>query len=344
MRPTMADVAEQAGVSISTVSLVLNDRPGISPEVRSAVLKAADDLGYRLPVRRSPKPASETKTITVVHYAGPESVSTSEVSGLFVDFVTSIREFFQDKNVNWTLIANYREGDESNLGFHLLEGGQLSCDGMLVMGIMSQHSCLVQQAVEEDLPLVVLSRNWPEVPISTVSQDHYQHARIALDHLTGLGHRKIGFLARESDRHYDWFQARLACYRDTMAELGEQAGEGLIAVGTDGAEAAKELMARRPDVTAIFAIHDENAVAAMQGLREIGLRVPEDVSVIGLDDSARPPQGYPALTTVAFPHHKVGRLAAELLLKQIEDGTLLYSKVFVRSHLIERASCSKPRH
>lgn len=344
MCPTMADVAEQAGVSISTVSLVLNDRPGISPEVRSAVLKAADDLGYRLPARRSSKPASETKAITVVHYAGPESVSTSEVSGLFVDFVTSIREFFQDQNVNWTLIANCREGDESNLGFHLLEGGQLSCDGMLIIGILSQHSFLVQQALEEDLPLVVLSRNWPEAPISTVSQDHCQQARIALDHLTGLGHRKIGFLARESDRHYGWFQARLACYQDTMAELGEEVGEELIAIGTDGAEAAKELMARRPDVTAIFAIHDENAVAAMQGLREIGLRVPEDVSVIGLDDSAKPPEGYPALTTVAFPHHTVGRLAAELLLKQIEDRTLLYSKVFVRSHLIERDSCSKPRN
>jgi DNA-binding LacI/PurR family transcriptional regulator len=343
MRPTMADVAKQAGVSVSTVSLVLNDRPGVSPEVRSAVLKAADNLGYRLPTRRSPKPASETKAITVVHYAGPESVSTSEVSGLFVDFMASIREFFQDKNVNWTLIANYREGDESNLGFHFLEGGQLSCDGMLIVGILSQHSRLVQQAVEEDIPLVVLSRNWPEAPISTVSQDHRQQARIALDHLIGLGHRKIGFLARESDRHYDWFQARLACYQDTMAELGEQDGEALIAVGTDGAGAAKELMARRPDVTAIFAIHDENAVAAMQGLREVGLRVPEDVSVIGLDDSAKPPEGYPALTTVAFPHHEVGRLAAELLLKQIEDSTLLYSKVFVRSHLIERASCSKPR-
>lgn len=343
MRPTMADVAERAGVSTSTVSLVLNNKPGISPEVRAAVLKAANELGYRLPERRSLKPSPETKTITVVHYASQEAGEGSEVSGLFVNCVASIQDFLQGKNVNWTLIANYRDGDGSHLGFHLLEGEKLSSDGLIMIGILSQDSRLLQKAMKDNIPVVVLSRNWPDLPISTVSQDHFQQARIALDYLIQLEHRKIAFLAREVDRYYDWFEWRLACYREAMVELGEEVDEELIAVATDGAEAAKTLMACRPDVTAIFAIHDENAVEAMRGLREIGLQIPQDVSVIGLDDSAKPPQGYPALTTVAFPHYEVGRLAAELLLEQIENDRLFYSKVFVRSHLVERASCTKPR-
>jgi LacI family transcriptional regulator len=343
MQPTMADVARKVGVSVSTVSLTLNDKPGVSPEVRTAVRKAADKLGYRLPERRSPKPATESKTINVVHYAVPGSEEGSEVSGLFVDFIASIREVFLDKRVNWTLIANFRE-DETHLGFHLLEGEDLTSDGLLIMGILNQDSRLIQQAIEKDIPVVILSRNWPEFSISTVSQDHYQQAHIALDHLIQLGHRKIGFLAREYDRRYDWFQIRLDCYREVMAELGEEVDETLISVETDGTEAAKKLMARRPDVTAIFALHDNNAVTAMRGLREMGLQVPQDVSVIGLDDSVNSPQGYPALTTVAFPHHEVGRLGAELLLRQIESPTLHYSKVFLRSHLIERASCCEPRH
>ena len=115
MRPTVADVAERAGVSTSTVSLVLNNKPGISPEVRAAVLQAVNELGYRLPERRSPKPSPETKTITVVHYASQEAGEGSEVSGLFVNCVVSIQDFLQGKNVNWALIANYRDGDGSHL-------------------------------------------------------------------------------------------------------------------------------------------------------------------------------------------------------------------------------------
>jgi len=158
-----------------------------------------------------------------------------------------------------------------------------------------------------------------------------------------LGHRKIGFLAREVDQVYDWFDVRLAYYKEVMADLGEALDGGLVAIGADGAEAAKNLMKRRPDVTAIFAIHDENAVAAMRGLHELGLEVPQDVSVIGLDGSAMAPQGFPGLTTVAFSHTKAGQLAAEPLLKQIGDEDLRYSKVFVQSRLIERASCGEPR-
>ena len=75
----------------------------------------------------------------------------------------------------------------------------------------------------------------------------------------------------------------------------------------------------------------------------LGLRIPEEVSVIGLDDTSMPPDHLPPLTTIGFPHREVGRLAAELLLAQIEADTLLYSKIFVRSHLVDRDSCAPPR-
>jgi DNA-binding LacI/PurR family transcriptional regulator len=102
-------------------------------------------------------------------------------------------------------------------------------------------------------------------------------------------------------------------------------------------------MARRPDVTAIFAVHDAKAIEAMQGLRDMGLRVPEDVSVIGQDDARQSPEGYPALTTVRFSHMEVGYLAAELLLKQIENEEITRGNIWVRSHLVERESCCRAR-
>ena len=344
MRPTMSDVAEKAGVSTSTVSLVLNDKPGISAEVRAAVLKAADELGYRIRRRYPQRVTPEVKTVAVVHYASPEAAYQFEVSGLFVDFVASIQDYFQyKKNVNWALIPNYREGDEGNLGFQLLKDETVLSDGLILIGIITPQCSLLQRAMKDNIPVVVLSRHWPDLPVSTVSQDHCQQARTALDYLVQLGHRKIAFVAREIDRVYDWFSVRLAYYKEMMTELGEGVDEELIVVAANGVEAVKALMTRRSDVTAIFATHDENAVEAMRGLREMGLRVPHDVSIIGLDDSAASPEGYPGLTTVGFSHAKVGQLAAEILLKQIEDEDLYYSKVLVRSRLIERGSCSKPR-
>jgi DNA-binding LacI/PurR family transcriptional regulator len=345
-RPTMADVANRAGVSTSTVSLVLNDKPGISPEVRASVMQAVDDLGYRVRERKSTpvaSPIERNKTISVVHFASPEEGYGFEASRLFLDFVASIQDYFQSENVNWALIPNYREGDNNNLGFQLMQNDNILSDGLILIGILNQNNLLLQNALANDIPVVVASRNWPNLPVSTVSQDHWQATEIALEHLILLGHKKIAFLGRDVDRNYDWFQTRLDCYCKVMENLGEPVLEDLIITGVSGAEAVKTLIQHRPDVTAIFAIHDENAVSAMQGLTDLGLKIPQDVSIIGLDDSATPAAKQPGLTTVSFQHSKVGQLAAKLLLEQIDSDNNFYSKVFLRCHLIERESCAPPR-
>jgi len=342
MSHTIEDVARRAGVSKSTVSLVLNKKPGVSPETQRAVSQAAEQLGYRLPERRPLKRPPEPKTLTVVHCVGQEPYT--EPYGLALNFLNGIQAFVRKANVNLTLIASYRQGDTEHLGVHLLNDETTSPHGLMLMGPgVHRDSQLLLQALEKNIPLVVLSRNWSNLPISTVGQDHCQQARIALDYLTHLGHRRIAFVAGEVDKQYDWFEWQLTCYRDVMAQLNGGVDEELIALGADGASAARTLMARRPDVTAIFAIHDRRAVEAMRGLREMGLRIPQDVSVIGQDDSEQVPEGFPALTTVGFPHFEVGYLAAELLLKQIENDKILCSNILVRNNLIERASCDKPR-
>lgn len=344
MRATMADVAQRAGTSVSTVSLVLNNKPGVSPEMRRTVLQAVEELGYRLPHRRSAERPSEGKTITVVHFADPVPSYRGEVGYLFTNYLDGIRDYCQGKNVNWAFIANYAERDDRPLGYHLMADEILPRDGLILIGLgRSQDSWLLRRVLTENIPTVVLSRNWPDLPISTVSQDHREQARIALDHLMELGHKSIAFIAGERDRHYDWFDWRLDCYRQVTNDLNGQTDEGLIVVGTDGAEAAKTLLSRRPDVTAIWAIYDDRAVEAMRGLSELGLRIPQDVSVIGLDNTCPSPEGCPELTTVGFPGKTVGSLAAELLLKQMEDGELRYAHIVVGSYLVQRESCARPR-
>ena len=340
MSLTMEDVARRVGVSKSTVSLVLNKKLGVSPETQRVVLQAAEELGYRLPERRPLKRPSESKTLTVVHYVGQEPYT--EPYGLALDFLNGTRAFVRQANANLTVIAGYRKGDIGRLGTHLLNDENTPPDGLMLMGPgVHRDSQLLLQALERNIPLVVLSRNWLDLPVSTVGQDHCQQARIALDYLIRLGHRRIAFVAGEVDKQYDWFDWRLTCYRETMTQLNGEIDEKLIALGEDGISAVRTLMTRRPDVTAIFAIHDRRAVEVLQGLWEMGLHIPQDVSVIGQDDSEQVPEDYPALTTVGFPHFEVGYLAAELLLKQIENDKILYSNILVRSYLIERASCDK---
>jgi LacI family transcriptional regulator len=343
MRTTMADVAQRAGTSVSTVSLVLNHKPGVSDEVREVVIEAAEELGYRLPERRSSKRTTPSKSITVVHFADPVPGFQGEVGFLFTRYLDGIREYCEGRNVNWAFIANYAERDDRPLGYHLLADETLPREGLILIGLSGgRDSWLLRQLIAEDIPTVVLSRHWPDLPVSTVSQDHYQQARLAMDYLVALGHRKIAFLAGERDRHYDWFGWRLDCYRAVMQKLGGQVDEGLIVTAVDGTEAVKRLLERRRDVTAIWAIYDDRAIEAMHGLHELDLCVPHDVSVIGLDNTRTSPEGFPALSSVGFPHRKVGSLAAEILLKQMADEEFRFAHMVVGSTLFERDSCAEP--
>lgn len=341
MSATMAEVAERAGVSKSTVSLVLNNRPSVSPELRQAVLLAATELGYRLPERRPQKRSLENRSIVIVHYEYQSQPSQSD--SIFLDYIAGIQSFLRDKNVNLTFITDYRK-ERLQLGFHLLDQGYLSPDGAIMMGWGARRDGqILHHFLHQGLPVVILSRNWPDLAISTVGQDHRHQACLALDYLVALGHRQIAFLAGKGDRRHEWFTWRLECYRETMRRLHGHVDEDLITIDKDGREAVQSLIARRPDVTALFCTQDEHAIEAISGLQALGLRVPADLSVIGLDGTAQTGQNTPAPTTVAFPHFQVGYLAAELLLKQIEDEHLYYSNIVVRSELVERGSCAAPR-
>jgi DNA-binding LacI/PurR family transcriptional regulator len=340
MPPTMADVAERAGVSKSTVSLVLNNKPTVSLALRKAVLKAASDLGYQLPARRTGRRSLETKSIVAIHYERHRSDPLA--TSILLNYVAGIQAFVRDKDVHLTFVTEERS-ERNQFGYQLLDGAHLSADGAILMGWSARRDGeVLHMLLDRDLPVVVLSRDWPDLPISTVGQDHHQQAEIALDHLIGLGHHQIAFLAAEADRQHEWFEWRLESYEHRMQELHGQMDPDLVVVAEDCAKAARALATRREDVTAIFAITDPNAIAAIRGLRGAGLEVPRDLSVVGLDGAVTDVGDCRELTTVAWPHFQAGYLAGELLLKQIENRHLYFSKVVVRSELVEGATCGPP--
>jgi DNA-binding LacI/PurR family transcriptional regulator len=243
------------------------------------------------------------------------------------------------------VLTDHPGGGVQRFALQFLDQADPSPEGLLVMGSgLKRSSAFIKWAQQRSVPVVALSRNWSDVPLSTVSQDHAEQARLAMGHLTQLGHLKVGFVARRVDLDCDWYEIRLNCYREALEQVGEPFDEALVSIGEDGGESARALLARRPDVTALFGIYDRVAVEALVAVRASGVDVPHDLSIIGLDNADSPPAGCPALTTVGFSHFQMGYSAARLLVDQIEQPDLSYARIVLRSTLIERQSCMQPRN
>lgn len=350
---TMDDVAKRAEVSKSTVSLALNDKPGISPDLKATIVQVAEEMGYTHPKKRTlhrrgvsplnPTPTSENYSIGVIHAQSPQHAGNNyEPTDLYLNYLTGIKSFAEAAGLHLTVIADYNESDTQQLSFHLLHSDLYAFNGLILMGgSASQNSRVVTQILEKNMPAVALSRFWPELPISTVGPNYYQQVRLAVEHLIELGHRRIGFVAQEDDRRFEWFRWRLDAYKALMRAHVGHVDEALIAIGPNGAAAATTLLEREPDVTAIFAINDERALEVIDGVQARGLRIPQDLSVIGQDNVIELMGDAPILTTVDFPHAQVGALAAELLLQQIQNQAISHANLWVQCALVSRASCGQ---
>jgi len=357
----MDDIAKYAAVSKSTVSLALNNKPGISPALKATILQAADRLGYQHPKKRlsqrvvSPTPstgpsrathAQTIYSIAVVH-AQPNHKANDgyEPTDLYLNYLTGIKRVAESAGLQLTIIADYDERATQQLSFHLLHNDLASFDGLILMGgSATQNSRLVAEIIDKNIPAVALSRVWPALSISTVGPNYHQQVRLAIDHLVALGHRQIGFVAREDDQRFEWFRWRLDAYQALMRDQIGDADERLIAIGKDGATAVTDLLRRAPDVTAIFAINDECALEVVDGIHALDLQIPQDISVIGQDNVVELMGETPLLTTVDFPHAQVGSLAAELLHHKIQNSAISHCNLWVQCALVQRNSCGTPAH
>lgn len=346
MAPTMNDIAKHAKVAKSTVSLVLNDKPGVSPQLKAVVLRAATELGYQHARTRALRSAATACSIAVVHaQSSHQATARYEPTTLYLNYLNGIRAFASAANLTLTVLTDYNEEDTRQLAFHLLRNSTPPFDGLILMGGSArQNSQLISEIIEKGIPAVALSRAWPDLPISTVGPDYRQQVRIAMDYLTGLGHRRIAFIAGEDDRRFDWYRWRLEAYRAAMQRHNGAVDETLIAVDANGAAAVRTLLQRRADVTALFAINDERALEALAGLQALNLQIPHDLSIIGQDNVPEGMGSNPILTSVGFPHADVGYLAAELLVKQIGSAVISHANLWVQCALVERSSCARPTH
>lgn len=330
-RPTLEAVAARAGVSRGTVSRVVNNSPKVSPEARAAVLRAVEELGYVPNHAARTLVTRRTNTVALVVSESEERVFTEPY---FAGMVRGISAGLAAGG-SQLLLAMAQSADERERLEQYLAGGHV--DGVLMI---SQHDRDTLPAAVEaaGVPFVLGGRPSGGVVRSYVDADNVGGARLAVAHLVAQGRRRIATITGPSDMQSG--VDRLAGYRVGLTEAGLPNDDTLCREGDfsqdSGAAGMSELLARRPDIDAVFAASDPMAVGAMRVLKAQGRRVPEDVAVVGFDDSVIARHADPPLTTVYQPLEAMGKQMAVMLLAQLR-GERPHPVLFP-THLVVRAS------
>jgi len=332
-RILLADVAARAGVSMMTVSRVLNNRPGVSAATRERVLQAAHAAGY----------------VPHVPARGLASGRTGMLGVVLADLLdTYYSEILQGAVME-------AEAQESRLILHLtgtsdareiaqvttLLGG--SVDGLLlVLPRAADH--YIATIAQKRFPCVLVDHRMLDTPLPAVRSANREGGAVATQYLLGLGHRRIGFIT--GDMGYGCSAERLEGYRAALAERRIIPDARYVQEGdwtpTSGRRAAEVLLRLDPRPTAIFASNDLEALGVYEAAYDAALRVPEDLSVVGFDDRLEARQAYPRMTTVRQPLGAMGGRAVQMVLALVSGQPLSEPVVELPTELIVRGSTAVP--
>lgn len=323
-RPTLADVAERAGVSRALVSIVMRDVPGASPENRDRVRRAADELGYRPDPRARMLRSQRSRLLGVVFSAGQE---------FHAGLVDGVYRAAEERGYDLLISCVTPHHGEAQAVRTLLDD---RCEALLLIG--SELPARRLGELDARLPVVAIARKVRTV--DAVRSDDHHGAALAVAHLAGLGHRAVTHL--DGGRAPGAAQRRSG-FRRMAAELGVTASVlpgGLTE--RDGMVAAEHLLETELP-TAVFAFNDRCALGVIDVLTRAGVRVPEDVSVIGFDDSPLAGLSHVNLTTVGQDTVALADLAVQRAIRRIEEGPDGTADEVCEPHLVVRGSTASPR-
>ncbi|MFF5081787.1 LacI family DNA-binding transcriptional regulator [Actinoplanes sp. NPDC000266] len=335
-RVTIVDVARHAGVSTTAVSKVLRNAYGASPQMRARVRAAIEELGYR-PSAAARGLRGRTYTIGVLL---PDLRNP-----FFADILDGVAERLAETDYQVLLASSGNdEAAEARLTDAMIDR---SMDGVILVAPVSSRPRL--RSVARTVPTVVVGRHGHSPDHDTVTDDDFAGAALVVDHLAGLGHRRIAHIEHhETDavRLLEMPNARRADgYRHAMRAhgLAEHIDVAATSYTREGGRlGARELLSGRHRPTAIFAGADIVAMGVFDALSEAGLSAPADVSLAGYDDTAFASFGPISLTTVDQAGHQMGAEAARLLLDRVGDRERPTSQVRLSPALVPRATTAPP--
>ena len=336
-RATIKDVAAQAGVSYQTVSRVINDQPGVTPETRRRVEQAIEALGYRpnLAARSLPRRRSNIIGLIIPYnadYLFRDPHLLAQISGIDAEANA------QDYNILLSTAGNDGSGVEAYERFVRNQ----AADGALVIETAGQPAG-VKLLTQQNYPWVTLGySDYLEGQIYAVHVDDQDGAAKLTRHLLERGHRRIGIINGPSTGAVVAMEKRLAGHVQALSEAGVVFDSKLMVYGDytrpSGQAATEHLLSLTNPPTAIFAFNDRMAMGAVWALTSAGLRVPDDIAVAGFDDIPAAADFSPSLTTVRQPSKQIGQVAAQLLFKLINGESIDHCEIVLPAELIIRKS------
>jgi LacI family transcriptional regulator len=330
-RVTIRDVAEHAGVSVATVSKVINQRYGVAADTMARVQAVISELGYE---------ASLVAQSLRNHHTNVIGILVADLEPFSTELLKGAADAIRGSGFELVVYsAGGRTGDV--VGWERRYLSRLS--GTLIDGAVLVTPTVVD--AEHGAPVVAVDPHTGSSDFPTVDADSLRGGRLATEHLLSLGHRRIALLAGRPDLQSATLREQ--GYRDALAAAGIPFADSLVRVGGYDAElskrAAHELLTSPQRPTAVFAANDVTAIATIEVALSIGLRVPEDVSVVGFDNIPESALCIPPLTTVNQPIRTMGECAVEMLIQLIRKQPVERTHVTLATELVVRASTTPPR-
>jgi LacI family transcriptional regulator len=334
--PTIRDVAKKAHVSLSTVSLVLNNKTNVNDDTRQKVLRIIDELGYH-PRRSARGLASQLSgnigfILTDDHFSQAEPFYTKIFLGTE----------FEARTLNYYVLLTTvsRSFKSSDIPRFLLEH---NVDGVIVAGEIGTG--WIDYITERHLPMVLIDYEVNRRSLSTVLIDNHMGAHLAVDHLINNGHTKIGFIG--GNISHPSIKSRYEGFRETMQQRGVALHEDWIYIdgGTtaliDGYRAAEKFLSLPQLPTAVFAANDVMGIGFMQFLKERGMKITDEFAIVGFDNIEAGLQVIPRLTTINVHCEELGSIAVRRIVDMISSKSEAVTKTVVPVDLIVRES-TKP--
>lgn len=340
-RITSSDVAKHANVSRTTVSLILNDVPGVKvrEETRQRVLRSARELGYVPNASAKALVSGQSKVIAFVLSRNPHHLSSDAfIIQTLNSLVTAVREH------NMCLILEIVEEEHSaDTYLNLVQSNRI--DGIIFSGPRFDDEAL-QNLRNKQFPTVLMGQ-LPDKDFYCVDVDNRGAAKKAVRHLIELGHRRIACITN-ANLSYTAASDRLEGYKDALIEAGIPFRPDYVRYGDfdldSGYQAMDTLLSCDPLPSAVFVASDVVAFGAMACIRECGLSIPQDISVVGFDDVPMSRYVSPKLTTIRLPAADLGRNTCQMLVDLIQRRPPEKKQILLETTLIVRDSCAAPSH
>ncbi len=331
-RLNLEEIGRLAGVSRSTVSRVVNGAPNVSPEVKARVEEVIAETGYRPHAAARSLASRRTGVVGLVI---PSAVETLFDDPYFGRLILGISRATTELDTTLSLFLFQAESDERAISSRVVTPGLV--DGVIVTATRMGDP-LVDHLLDAGMPFVIVGRPDDGRPVHSVDVDNRGGARIAAEHLAGLGYRRIGMVAAPSNTTAG--VDRRAGFLEGLADAGLAVDDRLFEgdwTEASGREAMERMLPERPD--AVFVASDRMAVGALRAIRDAGLRCPDDVAVVSFDGIIPSDQTMPRLTSVAQPVQEAGDRAARMLHDLIEGDLAAPEQVVFPTELVVRESC-----